>query len=488
MFSAQNNDWCHKRAGLWIIEQCNAKGVFEPGRADLRSIGVWCDDAGGAIAHCGDSLVFPDGQTQALLEHHAKYIPIGAGPITPPDLTPMLPGEAANLLHSIRPLWGWKTPEDADIWFGWVAAACLGGFPDWRTHLYVHGSRGSGKSKLIELAACLLGDFAGEVINDATEAGIRQSRDNQARPLLMDEFEPDDNPRNASRQDSMLALLRRMSGGAGGRISRGRSDHSPVSFRTLGPAYVTSINHIHLEPQDRSRFVLLELRALPSCQDPTQAAVDLSGVFEMSREISARFRGRMLAQSSRWNQTHGAISAKARTLGADARQADTAATILAGLDLALFDGEIDDLRLEDLEAPMRALIADGKESEEMSEGRDALDHLLSASLSLDHGINRTVGEIVFAHFDQEPITGVEDPVAVLRRHGIYVLENRECLALRTGKTTTSAKLYDKTKWSNGSYVSALKKIDGVIQPSSGVRVAPHEQHRVVLVPFECLFS
>ena len=31
-----------------------------------------------------------------------------------------------------------------------------------KAHLYVHGSRGSGKSKLVELAACLLGDLAGE--------------------------------------------------------------------------------------------------------------------------------------------------------------------------------------------------------------------------------------------------------------------------------------------------------------------------------------
>jgi hypothetical protein len=92
----------------------------------------------------------------------------------------------------------------------------------------------------------MLGEFGGSVLNDATEAGIRQSRNNQARPILIDEFEPDQSVRNGSKQDGMFALFRRMSGGEGGRVSRGGADHSAVSFRTLGAAYVTSINHIQL--------------------------------------------------------------------------------------------------------------------------------------------------------------------------------------------------------------------------------------------------
>lgn len=486
MFPARENGWCHRKAGLWIIEQCNAKGVFDLNRADLRSIGVWRDDTGQAIAHCGDRLALPNGQSLALTEHHAKYVMVGAGPITVPDITPMPLDTVRNLLHDMRRLWGWNRSIDADIWLGWAAAACLGGFPDWRTHLYVHGSRGSGKSKLIELAACLIGDLAGEVVNDATEAGVRQSRNDQARPLLIDEFEPDDNPRNARRQDNMLALFRRMSGGAGGRVARGGSDHLPVSFRTLGAAYVTSINHIQLEPQDRSRFVLLELKPLPGGQDPARAASDLEDIFRTCRAISAQFRGRLLAQSSRWQRTLTAISAMARSMGADARQAETAATVLAGLDLALFDSDIDDLRLEDLRDPLEALLSDSGEAEEVSEGRDALDHLLSASLSLDHGFKRTVGEIVFSEIDDEPITGVDDRIGVLRRHGIYFDKGKQRLALRSGRSTPIAKLYDDTKWRNGAHVSALKKLDGVVHPSNAVRVTTNDQHRVVWVPFACL--
>jgi energy-coupling factor transporter ATP-binding protein EcfA2 len=486
MFPAGDNGWNPKQAGLWIIGQCNAKGVFDPSNSDLRSIGVWPDDGGGAVAHCGDQIVFPSGKALALTEYRAKHTMIGSRRITAPDLARLPQDAELNLLRTIKRLWGWKRDVDADIWLGWVAAACLGGFPEWRAHLYVHGSRGSGKSKLIELAARLLGDLSGDVVNDATEAGLRQSRNNQARPLLIDEFEPDDNPRNATRQDGMLALFRRMSGGAGGRISRGGSDHSPVSFRTLGAVYVTSINHIHMEPQDRSRFVVLELQSLPDCQDPIAATKELSRAFDLCGEISTRFRGKLLRQSERWSRTHSAISAKARSLGADARQASTAATILAGLDMALFDGDIDRLRMDDLEDPMKALIADSGESDEGSEGRDVLDHLLSESLPLDHGIKRTVRELVVAEVNQEIIAGLNDASGALRRHGIHVDAEKQFLALRSGRSTPTARLYASTKWRNGAHASALLKLEGVVRPANAIRFSPNEQYRVVLVPFACL--
>ena len=482
LFPDGDSKWCHKKAGLWIIEQCNAKGVYDPSRADIRSIGVWRDDDGNAVAHCGDQIVFPNGKTSVLTKYEAKHTMIGARRITKPDLSRLPLDDELNLLRAIERLWGWKRHEDASIWLGWIAAACLGGFPDWRAHLYVHGNRGSGKSKLIELAARLLGDFSGDVVNDATEAGLRQSRNNQARPLLIDEFEPEVNPRTASRQDNMLALFRRMSGGAGGRSSRGGSDHSPVSFRTLGAVYVSSINHIQMEPQDRSRFVVLELQSLPNCQNPLRAAEDLDETFKVCGAISAHFRGRLLRQSGRWDRTHLAIAAKARALGADARQADTASTILAGLDMALFEGEIDSLRLEDLEEPMKALIADSGESDEGSEGQDVLDYLLSSSLSLDHGLKRTVRELISAAMKPEVEDGFGRAANDLARHGIYLHKDKQYMALRTGKTTPTAKLYADTKWRNGAHSSALGKLAGVDHPSSAVRVAPNEQHRVILVP------
>ena len=485
-FPAKGGGWCQKEAGLWIIEQCNEKGVFDPNRADMRSIGVWRREDDGAIAHCGDRLVYPDGQTVSLTDHDAKYVMLAASPISLPEVNCGPLGQFKDLFHRIEKQWGWQRPEDPLIWFGWVAAASLGGFPQWRAHLYVHGTRGTGKSKLIELAACLLGDLAGEVLNDVSEAGLRQSRNNEARPLLIDEFEPDDNLRNATRQDSTLGLLRIMSGGPGGRISRGSSDHSAVSFRILGAAYLSSINHIHLEPQDRSRFVLMELHALPDQENPTQAAKDLFELFAEAKKISARFRGKVFGQSPRWERTLAAVSARARLLGADNRQATTAATILAGFDLALFDGEIDELRLQDLDGALNILLADGRESDQCSESQEALDHLLSASLSLDHGIKRTVGELIHAEIKGENVDGVGDKTSALLRYGIHVDREKRQIAVRTGRSTPTAGLFEATKWRKGAHASALLKLEGATRPGAAVRFMRNQQHRVIQLPFTCL--
>jgi hypothetical protein len=485
-FPAADNDWVPKGVGHWIIESCNAAGVFDPSTADMRSIGVWRAQHGKAVAHCGNRIMYPDGQVLSLSEYKANHIMIGAAPIALPAKSPTDFWVMADMLESLRHSWGWKHKFDADIFFGWIAAACLGGFPEWRAHLYVYGRRGSGKSKLMELAASLLGELASGVLNDATEAGLRQSRNNQARPVLIDEFEPDDNARNGARQDSMLALFRRMSGGDGGRTSRGGADHSSVSFRTLGAAYVTSINHIELEPQDRSRFVMLELDSLPDGENPAKGAADLQALESQARKHSSGIFRRMLAQSGRWDATQAAIAAEARSLGADARQAATVSTILTGRDLALFDGQICASRLRALEPYLLEMLGDAFEADVASEGVEAFDHLLSSVLHLDQGIKRSVRELLHSVITDTQLIGVTDANAALNRVGVYALQDKGCVAIRLGKTSQIAKLYSETKWRSGAHGSALLKLDGAAKPSSAVRVSRNLQQRVVLVPFECL--
>lgn len=487
-FPQKDGGWSPRVAGQWIIDQCNGRGVFDPDSADIRAIGVWRDDEGKAIAHCGDRLVQPDGRSFVPAEHKGKSIMIGAAPITPPDSTFIDPDEVEFLLSELKALWGWKRDVDADIFFGWVAAASLGGFPVWRSHLYVYGSRGSGKSQLMEAAAGLLGEFGGSVLNDATEAGIRQSRNNQARPILIDEFEPDQSLRNGSKQDNMFALFRRMSGGEGGRVSRGGADHSAVSFRTLGAAYVTSINHNQLEPQDRSRFVMIDLGQLPITSDPLQTMSRLAAFEKSIRALSSRFRGRILAQSGRWDESHAVIAAAARSEGADARQANTAATILAGRDLALFEGDIDQTRLRDLRPILKELVRDAEDSGVNSEGDDALDFLLSYPVNLDHSVKRTTRELLTWEIEQVVVAEVAEPGAALGRVGVYVLPAKRAVAVRVGRNSPVSSIYANTKWQSGAHASALLKLEGASRPQSAIRVSQNQQHRVILISYDQILN
>lgn len=275
-----------------------------------------------------------------------------------------------------------------------------------------------------------------------------------------------------------------MSGGDGGRISRGGADHSSVSFRMLGAAYVTSINHIELEPQDRSRFVMLELRPVPIREDPSRGVADLNGLERHVALLSRSFFRRMLAQSTRWDVTYAAIQAEAQRRGADPRQAATVSTILTGRDLALCDVAMTQPRLKALEPILLEMIGDASEVDAASEGAEALDHLLNSILVLDQGIRRSVGELVQSVAMDQPQVGVHDPHGALNRAGVYVLQSKGCVAVRLGKTSPIAKLFSDTKWRSGAHGSALLKLNGAEEPSSAVRLARNLQKRAILIPLD----
>lgn len=485
-FPDHRNGWSPKDVGKFIIGECNKKGIFDPQSADIRSRGVWRGKENGAILHCGRNLVFSDGGTSSLNAATGSAVYVACPELSDPDFSRAAPDTFKNLLHDLESVFGWKRSHDAAIWLGWVAAAALGGYPNWRSHLYVHASRGRGKSTLIELAQILLGDLSGDVVNDATEAGLRQSRNNHARPVLIDEFEPSDNVRGSMRQEGIITLLRRMSGGNGGITSRGGADHAAVSFRTIGSAYLTSINHIHLEPQDRSRFVMLELGPQPNRGDPTKSSQDLSILRKLCAELSLSLRGKMLNQSAHWDGTYEAVKVRLQEMGADPRQADTNATILAALDLLLFDGAIDDQRLQDLADPLSALLGDASETMATSEGKDALDHLLDAPVQLDHGRRRTVRELLQAAVHNVLCDGTVEPEAVLARCGVFVMPGGELVAIRIGKGAHISEIYGDTKWSKGAHKTALLQLPGTHCPKDPVGLRRHGKQRVILIPIDLL--
>lgn len=190
----------------------------------------------------------------------------------------------------------------------------------------------------------------------------------------------------------------------------------------------------------------------------------------------------MLRESVRWDQAHAAFKAYSQKIGADARQAETAATIATGLDLALYSGPVDNGRLSASESLLKVLIADGDEEEAGSEGHDALAHLLSYQLLLDHGIRRSVIELTSAIVGSVPVEGVGQPEAALERYGIHLDKDKEYLLLCSGPSTPTADLFNETKWRKGAHVSALKKLDGVIRPKSAVRFRNSGQKRVIAIP------
>lgn len=483
-FPDQKTSWSPKRAGLWIIEACNRQGIFDPNSAELRSVGVWRDARQNAFVHCGQRLIYADGKTSPVNERHEGFLVVAGPAIDSPTPSQALKnGDLHIFLQDMRRAWGWKRDKDAEIVLGWIAMASLGGFPRKRPHLYVNGPRGSGKSTLLSIANSLLGDMSGSVITDATEAALRQSRNNQARPVLIDEFEPEADPRTAAKHNNLFFILRSMYDGVGAQIQRGGADHKSVGFRMTGAAYLTSINHIELPPQDRSRFAMIELGKHPVGSEAVNSLKCFQRVCAFTERNRNAVLNRMLSQSVRWDETVGALTQQAISLGADMRQADTAASIVAGLDCLLFDERIGAERLKDHGPHLSYLINDTAGVAECSAGHDVLDHLLTQIVYLDRGVRRSVRELINSAMDGEPYETAEHPARALSRHGIVLLQERRKLAVRTG-SSASKEIFTGSAWQNGAHVSALLQLNGAQKPPNPVRLPFLGQGRVVLVPLE----
>ncbi len=65
-FPDSREKWSPKEAGLWIIEQCNRRGIYHADAQDVRSIGMWRGADETAVLNCGDRLTLSDSQEVTL--------------------------------------------------------------------------------------------------------------------------------------------------------------------------------------------------------------------------------------------------------------------------------------------------------------------------------------------------------------------------------------------------------------------------------------
>lgn len=241
-----------------LFRACSIKGFFSP--ADkMRGRGGWKMRGGQLVYHAGDRLwiadkgnrfrELPTGVHEGKLYPRLSALPEPwTQPITPDD------NPAAKLLQTFRK-WTWTRPEvDPILLLGWLGVAFLGGALDWRPAVLLLGDRATGKSTLQNA----LRDLFGEALfrsADTTAAGIYQSMGHDARPVALDELEPDSDPRKLS---NVVHLMRTSSSGDVG--NRGGPTKGEASqFQMYSAFLFSAINNPLHSAQDMSRCAVLRL-------------------------------------------------------------------------------------------------------------------------------------------------------------------------------------------------------------------------------------
>lgn len=472
--SKRDQGFCVSAAADRLMEACSDLPLFDDAM-EIRHFGTWRGSNGHPIVHLGERLITgPDEPKTGRMVGKALY------PAVPSRASPANEICSADdvdwLRKRIQDYWNWGGEHDADIVIGFVGQAALGHYPDWRTHLYIKGKHGNGKSTLLKIISLMLGGMSGGVKNSTSAAAIRQATNRMAYCRIFDEAEQEE----GQGIDDVIALFRLMSGSEGAEVERGTSDHSGVRFQLYGAGLFAGIIPSGMGPRDVSRFVMLSLNQRETDGDPLDAAMRLQDLHRDAEGLGASIWARMLSLAPvRWDQTFRLYSGMVQGLGGTSRTGDTIGAILAGWDLMLFDaplvcpqsGEQRRDRLERAQEIAQPLIDMTQEAEERGEGERFLDTLFGTYINKDHGGAVTAAELIEMLQQDADLTHNNK---LLGRLGARVLDGdrgqRE-LFIINGTDPQLNRAMAGTRWRKGGHTAALDTMPEVKKAKNPVRVA-----------------
>jgi hypothetical protein len=374
--------WKPEEAAEDLMAACAHLGIWDPAERE-RGGGAHLGDAGELVLHCGDLVyVGPHPKTGVQVSGAALMAPerwlkpglIGryVYPACEKGARPSNetlrggPGGPAQKLLEILQTWNWRRGElDALLMLGFICAAIIAGALAWRPMIWISGTKGTGKTTVIDFLTLLL---AGDLlrVSDTTAAGIWQALGHATLPVAFDEAEPSEDNRRVTR---IIELMRQAS--SGGLILRGGAEHTATRFTVRSSFICSSILIPPLRAQDKSRITVLELQEL-QLNAPRPVFLE-----QGLNELGAAIRRRML---DGWAKLPGRLESYRAALmqaGHNARGADQLGTLLACADLALHDHDFnsDDAApwVEKLKA--EALAA---EDDEVSDEERCLQRLLTS--------------------------------------------------------------------------------------------------------------
>lgn len=494
-----------KRALIAKCGDLSMGGVFDPSGA-VRGSGVWQDETGRLVFHCGDAVITygKDGKDydgRPGLRDSLVY-PLGTKQMRPAaigDAPEGASGPGAELL-ALLSTWNWKRQKeslDAMLQLGWIVTAAVGGALRWRPSIWLTGDMSTGKSTLQELIHGVQGGKHGVIqAADSSAAGIWQALKFRSLPVALDEVEASANNEKVQQVVNLMRL-----NASGATLRRGGGDHQATEFSLFSCFEFSSINMLPLPPQDISRLGLLELQELPkTARRPKLDAARLA-------QIGAALRRRVIMAWPQWEE-HLAPWWDPINDEFGRRTADTFATLLAMAHLSLSDHiaipDIVEQQLEPLIPSLREWqVIAGKDYELM------LHHLATWQLEpWDRGEKKTIRQIVYWASSrapdslQAPDKGAElervgkhipreKAGGALRQNGLAVVtsrkegdEGKEYLAIAF-RHSTLGRIFARTKWQDGVWRQSAARTPGADTRKVRIEAGPEG---AVLVPISAVLG
>jgi putative DNA primase/helicase len=411
-------------AANFLIQTAHKRGIYDPTR--IRGRGAW-EDEGRIVFHHGGYLSV-DGVPTDITAIKSRYV-YELNRSLPEPAEDALTSDEGEALLSIAERFRWATPGSAALMLGWVALAPVCGALPWRPHLWLTGGAGSGKSTVLtKFGHHLLSGIDVYALGKSTEPGIRQELKSDARPVMMDESESNEED-DVRRIQNILGLIRQASSETGAKTYKGTATGHALSFDVRSMFCLASIQVALKQKADIDRLTVLALRSTTE-EEKDGAGEEWRTLREIlhglhkDRTLPARLLRRVIDQLPVTLQAITVFCDAAADKFGSQRDGDQYGTLLAGA-WSLISTQVP-TREQAVELIERYDWSEYRERSDEDESKRALAALLEAHIRVHGGIEVTVFELVAAA-SQRPTDVVDltapKAQAFLERHGLKVKDN-----------------------------------------------------------------
>lgn len=477
-------------AANFLISTSNTLRMFRA--ANIRGRGVWMDN-GTSVVHNGDDLIV-NGEHIDLGSLNTSFIYEQNVSLGLEATNPLNSIEASKFLDLCNNL-KWDRDINGYLLAGWCIIAPVCGALSWRPHIWITGGAGSGKTwVLLNFIRQMLGEIGVFVQGSTSEAGIRQYLRRDARPVVFDEADTEDQ-KGADRMQNVLTLMRAASAEDGGNIVKGSSSSGADTYQIRSCFAFASIGIQLSQQSDRTRVTILSLQSsgvTPAQQQERQLH------FKKLEEVrfnlmTADYIQKLQARTISLLPTIIAnaktfASAAAQVLGTQ-RSGDQLGALLAGA-YSLRSTSL--ISIEDA----RAWVIDKDWSEEiaLTETRDehsVFSHIMEYVVRVE-GIStswdRTIGELIKISLgieSKDEQNGVSEYSATqkLSRTGIKldIKEGRRYILI-SNTDTGIKRMLEKTPW-KANHANILLRIPGAEKRDS-IKFGSGVSSRCIAIPIE----
>lgn len=383
--------WHH--IGGVLMNKCYDAGYFQIDNE--RGRGAWLDD-GRVVMHLGQTLIVDGSQINPTSMASDYYYPVSASLFKPKGV-PALTDDEGRLLRKICRTIRWQQPFFAELMGGWLATAPVCGAMPWRTHFWVQGSAGSGKSWIVDnVVKPCFGKLGFYPMGNSSAAGIMGELRRDARPVVFDEAEGK-GQRGIERRDMIIEMLRYSSSEGDGNVVKGTAGHGTVSFRVQSQYFLSSIGVGLQDQADQTRIVVCGLKA-PNPHDGS--FLELKNLIKkLPKDLPERLLRRQLLNLRTIRENADMLAQVIALQIGSRRIGDQIGTLMAG-DFSLTSSN--KLTYPQAEELVQARMTDNKltdfsKIQEAGEDVDLLEHLASSMVRVTsnhgYGVDRSLGEL-----------------------------------------------------------------------------------------------